>query len=104
VTGEHDILIFEKIPVENFIKHLKGELVMDVLKCVFWLSVGFIIGYVVIAVFTKSIKYIGSLRMDASDPDDGPYLFLELETDVEELSRKKYVILKINTDDFIPHE
>lgn len=47
-----------------------------------------------------SKKPIGVLRIDSSDPD-GPYLFLELETDPNVLKKEKYVTLKVNTKSYI---
>lgn len=67
----------------------------------------FFIGILVGCVITLSIfrmRSVGSLRIDTSDPDDGPYLFLELEKDIGEIYQKKHVVLKVNTKSFIPHE
>ena len=47
-----------------------------------------------------SKKPIGVLRIDSSDPD-GPYLFLELETDPNVFKKEKYVTLKVNTKSYI---
>lgn len=44
----------------------------------------------------------GSLRVDQSDPDSGPYLFLELsDSGAEMIYTKRYIILKINLDSYI---
>lgn len=43
---------------------------------------------------------VGSLRVDTSDPD-GPYLFLELYTDVDRVCRKKSVVLEVNMSNYI---
>lgn len=67
----------------------------------------FVIGIFVGCVIALSIfrmRSVGSIRVDTSDPDDGPYLFLELSKDIDEIYRKKYVTLKVNTKNFIPHE
>ncbi len=43
------------------------------------------------------MKPLGSLRMDYSDPDGGPYLFLELSNQsMGTLENKKYVVLRVN--------
>ena len=47
---------------------------------------------------------IGDLRIDTSDPDDNPYLFLELSKSIDVIKHKKYVTLKVNTNSYIPHE
>lgn len=60
---------------------------------------GGMLGYIL----TKHIyskKPIGVLRIDSSDPD-GPYLFLELETDPNVLKKEKYVTLKVDTKSYI---
>ena len=66
-------------------------------------GIGILVGIVctTLAIRTKSV---GSLRVDTSDPDDGPYLFLELSKDIGEIYRKKYVTFKVSLKNFIPHE
>lgn len=48
--------------------------------------------------------FVGNLRIDNSDPVDGPYMFLELEKGVGDISSKKHVILKVKRENFIPHK
>lgn len=48
--------------------------------------------------------YVGNLRIDNSDPKDGPYIFLELEKGIVELSSRKHVILKVKLKNFITHK
>lgn len=45
-------------------------------------------------------KSIGTLRVDSSD-SDGPYLFLELETDPNAIKKEKYVLMKVDTRSYI---
>ena len=70
--------------------------------------IGIIVGAIIGMFCGKYIvlkKTAGSLRVDQSDPDSGPYLFLELsQRGISELYRKKYIVLKINISDYIPHE
>lgn len=47
---------------------------------------------------------IGDLRVDQSDPDSPPHLFLELDTNVPTVMAKKFVMLRVKVEDFIPHE
>lgn len=47
---------------------------------------------------------IGDLRVDHSDPVDGPHLYLELDTDVSNILHKNRVTLRVKAEDFIPHE
>lgn len=57
-------------------------------------------GYVISDLILKS-KVNGSLRVDNSDPDEPPYLFLELKESPEVLKRKKYVTLDVEVKNFI---
>lgn len=66
-------------------------------------GIGILVGVICTIVATRT-KSVGSLRVDTSDTDDGPYLFLELSKDVGVIYQKKYVTLKVNTKSFIPHE
>lgn len=45
-------------------------------------------------------KKVGNLRMDHSDPES-PYLFLELEENMDALLKQKEVILRIRVEDYI---
>lgn len=47
---------------------------------------------------------VGDLRVDHSDPVDGLHLYLELDTDVSAILRKKRVAFRVKAKDFIPHE
>lgn len=47
---------------------------------------------------------VGDLRVDRSDPTSPPYLFLELDTDVYSVMRRKHVLFRVKLKDFIPHE
>lgn len=49
-------------------------------------------------------RSIGSLRVDTSDSDNGPYLFLELSKNIGDVYRKKYITLKVNTQSYLPHK
>ncbi len=48
-------------------------------------------------------KPMGKLRIDRSDASDKPYMFLELSASVGDVSRKKYIILEVSNENFIPH-
>lgn len=63
------------------------------------LIIGFLLGA---AVFHR--RPVGNLRIDRSDPDDPPYLFLELSSDVGRFLHKKYVVLRVRAENFLPHE
>lgn len=50
-------------------------------------------------------KSVGSLRVDQSDPDSGPYLFLELNRDgAEAIYKKRYVRLRVDLKNYISHK
>lgn len=74
---------------------------MELILC---MIIGVIIGIVLgRQVFRRDV--VGSLRVDRSDPDSGPYLFLELShKGANVIYKKKYVVLKVNLKDYISHE
>lgn len=61
---------------------------------------GVIIGCYIHSVFNKE-ETIGNLRIDESDPDDRPYLFLELEHDPDSIKRRKRVTLNVRVENYI---
>lgn len=70
-------------------------------------TIAFVVAAFIIGVFIGAIvhpkKYYGYLRVDRSDVD-GPYLFLELNRGIEELSREKSVSLLVKNEDFLPRQ
>ena len=46
-------------------------------------------------------KSSGTLVVDTSDPDDGPYLFLELSTRPETIMKLPYATFKVDTSNYI---
>lgn len=69
--------------------------------------IGIIIGIIIGAVATCMIFgtfSVGSLRIDQSIPEDEPYMFLELTRNVHTILKKKFVVLKVRAEDFIPHK
>lgn len=65
---------------------------------------GFLCGFAVSCIKSSRKEPVGDLRIDTSDPDDNPYLFLELSKDLNFVRRKKYITLKVNTISYIPHK
>lgn len=61
----------------------------------------FILGFTTANVHKKPV---GTLRIDQSDPDEAPYLFLELGEDPRILMQKEYVMLKVNPKSYISHK
>lgn len=48
----------------------------------------------------KNQEPVGTLRIDTSDPD-GPYLFLELHTPIDEVMKQQIVTLDVNLENYI---
>lgn len=67
-----------------------------------WFALGWSIGSIFTAIVFRFFL-VGTLRIDRSDPD-GPYLFLELKKGIKKIVSKKYVVLKVEEKDFIPHK
>lgn len=65
--------------------------------------VSVIIG-IVIGRLTHREQPLGDLRVDRSDPSCEPYLFLELDTDIYTIMRKKRATFRVKLESFIPHE
>lgn len=61
---------------------------------------GVLIGTIIYAIAVKTAS-VGTLRIDQSDPEDSPYLFLELDKNVFTIASKKYVIMKVNLKNYI---
>lgn len=61
---------------------------------------GFFVGMGVVLIAYRTY-YVGTLRIDRSDPNEPPYMFLELDKGVGDISRKKNVILKVSNENYI---
>ncbi len=72
---------------------------MEIIIAVVAVVIGFIVGRVL-----PRERPVGDLRVDHSDPDGGPYLFLELDADVPTIMRKSHVMLWVKVKDFLPHK
>lgn len=46
-------------------------------------------------------KVVGTLRIDSSDPESEPYIFLELNKGTGDVSRRKVVTLKVSTESYL---
>ena len=46
----------------------------------------------------------GTLRVDTSDPEDVPYLFLELERNVDDVISKRYALLEVDNHSYLPRQ
>lgn len=66
--------------------------------------IGMIVGIIqasLVAWFVSRSFKVGTLRVDRSDPDDEPYMFLELSKNIGDVSNKKYVVLKVSNENYI---
>lgn len=73
---------------------------MDIIIAVI---VGAIAGMLITLLIFSTIS-AGNLRVDQSIPEDNPYLFLELTKNVSTVLKKKFVVLRVRVEDFIPHK
>lgn len=68
------------------------------------LIVGILIG-LSLSRFIFKDKPIGSLRVDSSEPDSGPYLFLEVDPGrMDNIYKKQYVRLRVKIKNYISHK
>lgn len=72
-------------------------------KLIIAFLVGVLIGTIIYAIAVKTAS-VGTLRIDQSDPEDSPYLFLELDKHVAIISSKKYIIMKVERRNYISHD
>lgn len=72
---------------------------MEIIIAIVSVIVGVVIGRL-----THRERSLGDLRVDRSDPSCEPYLFLELDTDVYTIMRKKNATFRVKVENFIPHE
>lgn len=72
------------------------------------LIIGLLIGIVAGVLLSRFIfreKPVGSLRVDESDPDSGPYLFLELDrSGADAIYKQRYVRLRVELKNYISHK
>lgn len=73
---------------------------MDVLIfCIVGFIIGLIFSYLIVKHYT-----IGNLRLDNSDPEEEPYMFLELDSslhNVNWIGKQKFVVLKVLLKNYI---
>lgn len=64
---------------------------------------GIFFGIVISIIWVRAYR-VGTLRIDQSDPQDGPFMFLELDKGMGNIASKKNVILKVSLENYISHE
>lgn len=70
---------------------------------IFLVLIGLVVGIGTGYLITRP-KPSGYIRIDRSDPDEPPMLFLESRINIYELSKKKYVIYEVKIKNYISHE
>ena len=72
-------------------------------KMIIAFLVGVLIGTILYAIAIKTAS-VGTLRIDQSDPEDLPYLFLELKKNLNNIASNKYVIMEVKRENYISHD
>lgn len=70
-------------------------------------TIAFIAGILIGSLVTNAIfqrAKVGTLRVDSSDPEDGPYMFLEIDKGVGDITSKRCVLLKVSLDSYLPRK
>lgn len=72
------------------------------------LAIGLLIGVMVGVLLSRFIfkeKPVGSLRVDESDPDSGPYLFLELVgSGADAIYKRVTYVCRVELKNYISHK
>ena len=61
---------------------------------------GFAIGFIFACIGVLSLK-VGTLRVDRSDPNEAPYLFLEIDKGAGDISSRKMVLLDVRNQNYV---
>lgn len=69
-----------------------------------FMAIGFISGIIITLIIIRNFFSSGNLRIDLSDPEDGPYLFLELTKELNAVLNKKIVIFTVRIKNDLPHK
>lgn len=69
-----------------------------------FMAIGFISGIIITLIIIRTFFSCGNLRIDLSDPEDGPYLFLELTKELNAVLNKKIVIFTVRIKNDLPHK
>lgn len=70
--------------------------ILGLVGLIFGLAIGYVIGR-----SENREEPIGDLRIDESDPEDGPYLFLELKSRPNTFKHLKRVTLNVKAENYI---
>ena len=75
-----------------------------VLAYILGIIVGVLITQLIRGLSQKPPKYSGALVVDRSDPEDGPYIFLELKDDPSILEKSETATFVVVSKNYISHE
>ena len=71
----------------------------------FWGIGGLVLGLLLglgLSAISRRKKPVGTLRVDRSDPEEAPYLFLELEQDgMDQIHKAKTVVFKVDLRSYL---
>ena len=73
---------------------------MEWFMILIFVVLGIVIGYN-IAMYRIRSKTFGAIRIDRSDPDDEPYLFLEIKQHPDALMNERFVMLEVRNENLI---
>lgn len=76
---------------------------METIICCLIFACGVAVGLAVGVVITYRSP-VGKLRIDKSDHEDGPFMFLELSKSIDKIEDKSYIILKVKSESFFSHK
>lgn len=63
--------------------------------------IGFVAGCAIISAIYRR-KHVGTLRIDRSDPEDGPYFFLEVDSGkAASIPNQKIILLTVSNENYI---
>lgn len=82
------------------------------MKLWMWMMIGWIVGIIVGFGISWFMAWrhdkklcVGTLRVDRSDPDEAPYLFLELKQDeMDKIHKSKIMIFNVDLNGYLPRK
>ena len=75
-----------------------------ILMVVAGVAVGIAVGLVIGCIRTSETKTQGIIHADYSDPEDGPYLFLEPSVPIAAIIARKRVVFDVDVTQYVSQE
>ena len=66
--------------------------------------IGAALGYILACVIVAHRSTVGTLRVDHSIAEEEPYLFLELNKGVGDITRRKHVTMDVKVENYISQD